>query len=156
VGNELLQIARGNAHRLFELNSGEARELTLWQAEEFELRATALEGDALITGRRNFYRGRRQLSGNLREFLCRNRDRTRRFDISGHFGADRDIEIGTRDANAFLRRLNEKIGEDGKGCFGRHRRSDCREPFLEFFTRDGEAHSRTCSDEDLWIPRLLY
>lgn len=48
VANELLEISRGNAHRLVELHGREAWELGLRESKQLELRATALERDALI------------------------------------------------------------------------------------------------------------
>src|ERR1019366_850695 len=62
--NELLQVARRNSQRFLELHRGETRELTLWQSEELELRASALERDSLITGCGDLYRCGRELARN--------------------------------------------------------------------------------------------
>ena len=154
VRDEPLQIARRHTQRLLECHGREARELTLRQPKEFELGASALKSDALITRGGDLDRRRRELACDLGKFSRGNGDGTRRFDISGHLGADRDVEIGAGHANPLLGGLHQKVREHWKCRLGGNGRCDRGEPFLQLLTRDGESHSRPVSwMRRMWIPR---
>src|SRR6185437_6606 len=155
VRDELLQVSGRNPQRLLELHRRETRKLALRQAQQLELRPSALERDALITRRGNLDRRRRQLARDLGKFSRGNRDRAGSLDVSDDLGAYGDVEIGSGDPDSLLGRLHEKVGQDWKGRLGRNGRCDRCQALLEFLTRDGETHSLPeFRMRRMWIPRL--
>ncbi|MNC93748.1 hypothetical protein D3C83_104440 [compost metagenome] len=92
--DELAQLAGAYAPTVLELDGGEAGELVLRQAQDLEVRASAVERDALLARRRELHRRRRQLLGDFGELLGRNRHGALGVDVRADFRADGDVEIG--------------------------------------------------------------
>ena len=154
VRDKLLEIAGRNAERLLELYRRKAWKLAFWKTEQFEFGSPTLECDPLVTGCGYFGRRRREFARDFRELPGRDGDRTRSFDVCGHFRTDGDVQVSTGNADALLRCLDKEICQNRESCLCRDGWCHSRKPFLKLLSRDGETHSRPRSEERrMWIPR---
>src|SRR5215213_6198877 len=95
--DELLQVSRPDSPAFVEAYGREARELVAWEAQDLEVRPPAVQCDTLLAGSCHLHRRRRELACDLAELLRRDRDGARRFDVGSDFGADRDVQISSRE-----------------------------------------------------------
>src|SRR5580765_5545291 len=100
--DELLKIARSDPPTLVEANIRKCRKLVTGKSENLEMRAAAIQRDALLSRGGDANWSRRQLASDLAELLGRNRDGARRLHVGRDFGRHGDIEIGARKANALF------------------------------------------------------
>ena len=149
VRDELLQIAGPDAPALVEAHRGKARELVARQAEDLEVRATAVERHALFAGGRDLHRRRRELAGDLAQLLRGNRDGARRLDVGRDLGAHGDVEVGPRQADALVGGLDQDVREHRQRGLRGNARRDRREAFLKLLPGDREPHHRSC------VPRIV-
>ena len=119
---------------------GNAGNSSRGKSEDLEVRAAAIERDALLAGGGDANRRRRKLARDLAELLRRDRDRARRLDVGRDFGRDGDVEIGARQANALVGRLDQDVREHRQRRLRRNARGDRGKTFLQLFPGDRKPH----------------
>src|SRR6185312_500456 len=98
-----------NAPPVGEANRRKARELIARDTQQPEPGAATLDGHPLLARGRDLDRRREQLSRDLGQLLSRDRDRPRHLDVRTDLGTDRDIEVGPRQTDTVIRRLDQNV-----------------------------------------------
>src|SRR5215203_6267233 len=91
--NQLLQISGLDPPALIKLDGRKSREFISGKAQELELRAPALERNSLLTDSSYTNWCRRELTCDLRQLFCRDRNCSWSLDLCSYFCADGYIEI---------------------------------------------------------------
>ena len=142
VADQLVHYAGRSPPGAVELHGGEGRELFAGQAQQLELGAATLDPHARLAGRSEAHWPRRQLPGDVHQFLRGQRDAALGVHVGRDHRAHRDVEIGARQPQALLRGFDKGVGQDGQRRLGRDGRCHGAETFLKLLACDRELHPR--------------
>jgi len=140
MADELVKLLGRRPPRVLEADGREGGELVPRQPQQSEPALAAFDLRALLArGRHPNWRAR-QLPRNVGELLRRQRERALLVHLGGDACRHRDVEVGSREPQAILPRLDQDVRENRQSRLCGNTRDDRQETLLEFLPRDRELH----------------